>query len=44
LKKRRLRLLLLPIAVPLFLVGWLLYYFGRKPESSSPKKAGVDRR
>jgi hypothetical protein len=40
LKNRKLRLLLLPIAIPIFMVGWLLYYFGRKPKPQSNTKKG----
>jgi hypothetical protein len=40
LKNRKLRLLLLPIAIPIFLVGWLLYYFGRMPKPQSNAKKG----
>jgi len=28
--KRKLRLLLIPVAIALFVIGWLLYYFGEK--------------
>ena len=31
--KRKLRLLLIPVAIALFVIGWLLYFFGRKAET-----------
>ncbi|MCW3996301.1 MAG: hypothetical protein NWE98_09190 [Candidatus Bathyarchaeota archaeon] len=37
-KNRKLRLLFLPIAISIFMVGWLMYYFGRTPKPQSNTK------
>lgn len=46
-RKRVLRMLLLPILAPLFLLGWMLAYFGKKNlmarnQARHPPKAAED--